>query len=194
MKTKTSILAIIIVSIGFITSCKVVKKPMINATNNSTHNDKPAPKKKADIPKVVSPPKVKEVAYVPMPPEIVETHFKNNYQNASEVLWTKVIPEPRTDNKDTRDFKVIFVLLEKKNSALYAENGDLIEIRMQILPDQLPNNIHAAIKDKYSKYQIIDAYTLKNSRLKGAYIAYIKTADSPDIKEVILMDNGIFVE
>jgi len=120
-----------------------------------------------------------------LPPIPVNTIFKSNYPKATEVFW----------KKEVSDYKVNFVLSENRNSLVYSENGTLLETRVQILPDQLPPTIYTAIQNKYPNSMIISATTLKNSKGEGSYTAIIRTGtDKMEIKEIVMMENGTFVE
>ncbi len=131
-------------------------------------------------------------AYKPLPPIVVENSFKSKYASATEVVWTKKMPLVKVKNKDTRYYKADFLMEKNTNSVVYSENGELIEVRAQILADQLPPNIHDAITKKYPNATIVSATTFKNTKINGSYTAIIK-AQSEE-KEVILMENGTFVE
>lgn len=129
-----------------------------------------------------------------LPPILVLNIFNYSYDNSSNVVWSKVLPIPKIKDKKTHDYKLYFTFFGMNNSAIYADNGDLIELSMQILPEHLPNLVFEAIKLKYPDAFIITAYTLKNSRLRGAYIATIKSSNSLVYKELTLTYNGSFVE
>lgn len=130
----------------------------------------------------------------PLPPAVVAKAFKTKYPAATEVVWTKRMPTVKVKNKNTRDYKVHFTLDDKNNSQVYAENGTLIETREQILPDQLPPNISTAIKSKYPDSSILSAATIRNSKIQASFIAVIKTEEYPEGKELMLQENGTFVE
>ncbi len=128
----------------------------------------------------------------PLPPKVVSTSFKTKYPSATNVVWTSKMPIVKVKNTTTRDYKAHFVVGDKNNSVIYSEKGTLIETREQILPDQLPPNIYAAIKAKYPDSNIISAASVKNSKVQGSFIAVIKT--QAEEKELMLLENGTIVE
>jgi hypothetical protein len=150
------------------------------------NNTNPVVKKKSTSPIATS-----EVSK-PLPPKVVANIFKTKYPTATEVIWTRRMPIVNVKNKNTRDYKAHFVIENKNNSVIYTENGTLIETREQILPDQLPPNIYAAIKSKYPDSNIVSAATIKNSKIQGSFIAVIKM--QTEEKELMLLENGTFVD
>jgi hypothetical protein len=219
MKSKNVYFAFIILSI-LVCSCKYSSKSKTTASNGkdtiTVHRKAKIAAKTPEKNKVSLPTEVKtkvekkdtptpntsvvkekiekEAIFVPLPPEVVSNSFNSSYATATNINWSKEIPLPKVEDKELRDYKVYFVFLEMNNSAIYAQNGDLIEIRMQILPVQLPGIVHEAIKLKYPAFIIVTAYSLKNSKLKGAYVANIISPNATDAKELILTDSGVFVE
>lgn len=129
----------------------------------------------------------------PLPPEKVSDVFKKSYPFASEITWTNTMASSKPDQQ-THDYKANFLLKEEKNTVIYAENGDLIESRAQILPDQLPQNVYTAIKNKYADAEIVSATTYKSTKVKGSYTAIVKSQAFATLTEVILTDTGVFVE
>ncbi len=130
----------------------------------------------------------------PLPPPKVATIFKSRYPTATEIVWTKRNPSVTSENKEALDYKVYFLLESNKNSAVYSPKGILIETREQIIPDQLPPNIYAAIRKKYPEHHIVSASRLKSSKANGSYIAVLKIQTQEEEKEVMLLENGTFVE
>lgn len=131
--------------------------------------------------------------YVPLPPEKIETIFKSKYPSAREVLWVKK-DAVKLEGKNGNDYKVNFLLDDHSNSVTYASNGEVIETRDQIVPDQLPQNIIDAIHAKYPDYYILTAGNIRSTKTKEAFTVVIRTVANPKLKEVILMENGAIVE
>ncbi len=185
----------LIASIVF-TACGRKKMQTANVENNKTAETKtktPPVKEKTVVKKTEV--KKTEVAYTPLPPTTIENNFKSKYPTATGAVWTKEVPLIKVENKNARDYKVNFSLDNNNNTVIYSENGDLIESRTQISPDQLPPNVMNAIKKKYPEAHIVSASTFKNSKINGSYSAIIKPqAQAAAEKEVILMENGTFVE
>ena len=136
----------------------------------------------------------KNDAIQPLPPLIVADAFNKDYPSASEIVWTKEIPLLKSENKNTRDYRVTFVFEKNKKSVIYSEKGKVVETKEQILPDQLPPNIYSAIKKKYPDFNIVSASTLKSLKINGSYTVVISNSTRTDEKELILMENGTFVE
>jgi hypothetical protein len=130
----------------------------------------------------------------PFPPIAVANVFNTDYPSASEVIWTKEMPLLKKENINTRDYRVTFVFEKNKKSVIYSEKGKVIETKEQILPDQLPPNIYSAIKKKYPDFIIVSASTLKSLKINGSYTVVISNSTRTDEKELILMENGTFVE
>ncbi len=135
-----------------------------------------------------------KAASKPFPPLVVDKKFKSTYPSATEVTWTKVIPLIKFKNKSIRDYKANFIVQENKNIVIYSEKGDVIELREQILPEQLPQNIYTAINTKYPEGRILSTSTIKHSKTNGSYTAIIKPNAQTEEIEVILMENGTFIE
>jgi hypothetical protein len=133
-------------------------------------------------------------SYIPLPPDAVDNNFKSKYPAATQIVWTKRMPLVKTKTKNAMDYKATFVIEKNNNSVIYSENGVLIERREQIAPDQLPPNIYDAITKKYPKATIVSATNFKNLKLNGAYTAIIKPKEQSQEIEVILTENGTFVE
>jgi hypothetical protein len=199
MKNRIQILVLATAAL-FMFSCRTSKKTSAGtSTPVALKNDAPSPhlpvkKSKAIVEKSNGSELTKEKVFVPLPPEIVTQKFRSSYATASDVVWTKKVAVANSDQPENINYKVIFILLDKTNSAIYKADGALIESRMQIMPDQLPSNVYAAIKQKYPDYTIISAFTVKSMAHKGAYAAYIKTETMSATKEIIIADTGSFVE
>jgi len=133
-------------------------------------------------------------AVEPLPPIAVAKAFNTDYPSASEVVWAKEMPLLKNGNKNTRDYRATFVFEKNKKSVIYSEKGKVIETKEQILPDQLPPNIYSAVKNKYPDFTIVSASTLKSLKINGSYTVVISNSTRTDEKELILMENGTFVE
>lgn len=129
-----------------------------------------------------------------IPTEAVKRAFRTSYPLVIEVSWTKEEPQIKSNNENIRDYKAFFVLNDNKNWVLYADNGSLIETRVQILPEQLPPNILKAIKERYPESYISSSSTFQNIRMKGSYAALIRVKSFSEAIEVVLTDNGTFVK
>jgi hypothetical protein len=133
--------------------------------------------------------------YVPVPPSDVEKVFKTRYPTAKEVLWTKEsVPVVKVESKNVVGYKVKFLMDDSQNSAIFNEKGELIEVKEQILPDQLPPNIYKAIKEKYPQVHIVYAATFKDKKICGCYCAVIEPEQNAEKIEVVLMENGKFIQ
>jgi hypothetical protein len=177
------------------TACGSSKKlQSSNTKKNNTKTDRKSEEKKTQSVQKKTTSTTTD-AYDPLPPIGVENIFKSSYPSVTSAVWTKEMPLIKLENKNARDYKVIFILDTTKNSVIYSEKGELIETRSQILPDQLPPNVYNAIKKKYPDAHIVSAATFKNSKINGSYSAIIKPrAKAAEEKEVILTENGVFVE
>ncbi len=131
--------------------------------------------------------------FVNTPPASVLAAFKKSYPVAREVIWTKKKLATGKKNKSGRDYKANFFLDENKNSVTYSYKGEVLETRMQILPDQLPPAVYNAIKTKYPDVYVVSATTVKNISTKSSYTAIIRTETSAE-REVILNEDGTFVQ
>ena len=133
-------------------------------------------------------------ANITFPPNSIASIFKSQYPAASQVAWTKERLILAAENKEINCYKSCFLIIKNKNTVMYAESGELIETRVQILPEQLPQNIHDAIKSKYPENKIMYASTFKNTKIDGSYVAMIKIPSQVEEKEIILTENGTFVK
>jgi hypothetical protein len=186
------------------TACVSAKKSQASKTNtevlknnnsevNRKLSEEATPAKKVKKPTAEYTPKSAE-NLSPLPPAEVAGVFKSSYPTATQVTWAKETPSPKLENSSNPDYKASFTLRDKRNSAIYTEKGELVETREQILPDQLPKNVHDAITNRHPDVRIMSASTFKNSNMKGSYTAIILLPAAPEEKELILMDNGTFVE
>jgi len=127
---------------------------------------------------------------MPLPPQSVAAIFKKEYPYAAAIIWDDILP----NGKNGKLYLANFFLGDNKNSAIYNEKGIEVEKRSTILPDQLPQNVYDAIKNKYSDAQILSATTLRSTRTKGEYTAVVKSEAFATESEFILTDKGMFVE
>lgn len=119
--------------------------------------------------------------------------FTKTYPTAVDANWIKKATLINTKEKPSNDYKVNFLLDNNRNSILYSEAGKVLETKTQILTDQLPPIIMKAIKNKYPGVQIVSASTFKNSTIKGTYSAVIKTHPEAEERELIIKEDGTFV-
>jgi len=131
--------------------------------------------------------------FVNTPPPAVQDAFKKRFPAAREVIWTKKKLATGKENKNGRDYKANFFLDENRNSITYSYKAEVLETRMQILPDQLPPAVYSAIKTKYPDVYVVSASTVKNLSTKSSYAAIIRTETSAE-REVILNEDGTFVD
>ncbi len=202
------------------TSCGLFKRKMISNTQvkhvkkDSSHvtgkrhipvksNDVLVEKKKepvapsvadpASSPPVIVPPVTKTIdGVVPLPPTLVEKTFNSNFPSATSVVWTKV--KPSLGGISTTGFRANFQLQHVKNEVIYDESGSLLEMREEILPEQLPPTVYNAIKTQYPSVYILSATAFKKSHINGSYAAIILPYAQSEHIEVILMENGTFVK
>jgi hypothetical protein len=127
-----------------------------------------------------------------LPPLAIEKKFNKAYPEATSIGWMRVIPTNQLKEIPKRNYKVNFSLYGNDNSIVYNSNGQIMETRVNIYPDQLPPNIHKALVEKFPEAQILSASTLKSEFSIGSYIAQIRLHDK--IKEVILTETGEIVE
>jgi hypothetical protein len=126
------------------------------------------------------------------PPQMVVDVFKVNYPNVNTVVWEPVsVPAKKVI---VSNYKAYFIVNDLKRWVVYDEDGKWVESREQILPDQLPQNIFTAIKNRYPKGHIELATTYKHIKLPGTYAAFVKTDGNVQESEVILLENGSFVK
>lgn len=130
----------------------------------------------------------------PLPPQEVLAVFRTNFPYANNVSWTKEKHCIKVHNHDVKGYRAHFYLQHQRNTIVYSENGEVVEIRTEILPEQLPQNIYVAIKKKYPDMFIVSASTYKNIKTNGSYTALIRTKSDAEDKEVILTDSGKFAE
>ncbi len=130
---------------------------------------------------------------VPLPPLAIEKAFNATFPSAKNVVWTKVKPFMLLDFKCTSLFKVNFSIQQTKNIAIYDENTEILEMREEIIPEQLPPNVYSAIKSQYPSGFILSATALRKSKSHGAYAAVVRPFPEEEQIEVILMENGSIV-
>ena len=127
-----------------------------------------------------------------VPPQSIADVFKVNYPNVKTVTWEQVnVPAKKAY---VINYKAYFMVGDMKHLVVYDKDGNWIESREQILPDQLPQNIFAAIKKRYPSGHIKMATTYKNIQLPGTYAALVKPQGNEQETEVILQENGSFVK
>ena len=172
-----------------------IETPQKLNSKNTSNNNNVVAKNTSGKPKPSIPlPTYDTKAYVPLPPTSIEDNFKSKYPSASDVVWVKKMPLVKSKNPNASDYKATFVLSGNNNSVIYSDMGELIETREQLSPDQLSQNIYNAIIKKYPDATIVSASSFKNSKINGSYAAIIKTASQAGELEVILTENGVFVE
>lgn len=127
-----------------------------------------------------------------LPPQSVSDVFKVNYPAVNNVVWDLVnVP---LKQGYVYNYKAYFIVNNRKHWVVYDQDGKWVESREQILPDQLPQNIFIAIKNRYPSGHIELATTYKNSTSPGTYAVLVKPQiNAPEI-EVILLENGSFVK
>ena len=127
-----------------------------------------------------------------IPPQSVADVFKINYPAVNTVMWEQVVVPAKKGS--TNNYKAYFIFNDIKHWVTYDADGKWVESREQILPDQLPQNIFLAIKNRYPASQIELATTYKNIKSPGSYAAFIKPQANAQEMEVILLENGTFVK
>ncbi len=178
-------------------NAEVTKKPKedIKSETKATKTETKTETKvvtKEDTKKAVLPVyKVDE--YIPLPPNSIKELFITTYPDARDAVWIKKAPLKEYENKNSSDYKVNFAIGDKRHSVLYSENTNVLETKMQILPDQLPPLVLKALKNKYPGAKILYAYTFNSSTVKGSYSAVIKEFPEADERELIMIEDGTFV-
>lgn len=128
------------------------------------------------------------------PPASVSTSFKTNFPITTQLAWTKISHTMPFKTANTYFYKAEFKRENNQNTATYTESGELVESKVKILPEQLPQNIYDAIKKKYTDAQILSAYTYKSTQNSATYFVLIKFPLQLQEKELTIMENGIFAE
>ncbi|MFN0047521.1 MAG: hypothetical protein ACKVOU_00190 [Cytophagales bacterium] len=129
-----------------------------------------------------------------MPPEQVKMAFRSQFPTVSSEIWSEKTPLIMKENSKDRLFKVAFEFNKKKNWLTFSENGQLIETKVEILPEHLPPYLVNSIKIKYPEARIISATTYKSVRKEGNYTANLITQPNSDEKQIVLLENGTFEE
>ncbi len=137
---------------------------------------------------------IKPEHLAPLPPSGVESAFKASYPDASEIVWTNEMLHSHPDVNVEKAYKASFLVQQKRQTVVYAENGKLVEARSEILPDQLPENVYEAIKKEYPEDQIVAATTYKSTRTNGSYTALVKSKLHDVEKILIVEENGTIVK
>lgn len=130
----------------------------------------------------------------PFPPAIVSSVFGESYPTIKKVLWTKETSATKPEGIKIQDYKANFLIEENSHSVVYSQDGELMETRVQILPAQLPQGIHTAIKNKYADAYVVSAQTFKHSKREGSYAVIIGSKSFLKDIELILMENGTIVK
>jgi hypothetical protein len=128
----------------------------------------------------------------PFPPAIVASVFNINYPTIKDVLWTKETTTVKPEK--AKDYKANFSIEHDHYSVVYSQDGELMETRVKILPAQLPQGIHTAIKNKYADAYVVSAETFKHSKREGSYAVMIGSKSFLKDIELILMENGEIVK
>lgn len=173
-----------VLSCSLLISCKTRKKSLTSTDTTSQSNKVTTAVVKSKVPNDSL------SGEVPMPPKTVADAFKASYPAVENAVWEK-LSKPDTKNPD---YKAYFILNSKKHWIVYDVTGNLVETRVQILPDQLPHNIFSAIKKKYPGGQVVLATTYKNINSAGTYAAFVKPQANAQEVEVILLETGTFIK
>ncbi len=203
MKTQKTLfstsLLILLVSILF-SSCgwnkrmQASKKNKHNADSIANINNnkvKIEPKKETSKIKSKIEPKV-DVAL--LPPTIVETNFNKSYIKATNVSWNRNTNKNLSSDNKPDVYIVNFKIIDEPFIVIYNEQGDIIETITQVLPEQLPQNIHTAIQSKYPQHTVISAKNSKGSASKYSYRVIIRVPNDTIEKEVFIAENGKLID
>lgn len=215
MKTIAKYLAIIILTSGTMMTACVSKKKMkasaarieqLKKDSIATHHkldtklatitkkqevhEKHVVKQETDMPKTVRNPE----HFTPLPPSAVDSVFKISYPDAKEIVWTNEIVHNHSEASIEKAYKASFLVQEKRQTVVYAENGKWVEARSEILPDQLPEIVYEAIKKQFPDEQIVAATTYKSTRTNGSYTAVVKSKLHDVEKILIVAENGAIVK
>jgi hypothetical protein len=191
-----------LIAATFLTSCVSSKKTQVSNSTKVDGSSKsvttPKAKKKKTVVKKNSNASVNSVenkdVFVSNPPAIVGSKFSANYPKASNVIWTKQKATSQYKDKVSNNYKVNFFLNETKQSVIYTNDGDWMEIRAEILPDQLPQNVHDAIKAEYPGLSVISASKIKHKHTNASYSAVIRNELISSEQEVFLSEQAVFVK
>jgi len=183
-------------------ACKSKRKTQATQTptNRATHETAVASgKKTAPLAEKSTPTKSTNKpteVFTPLPPDNIRDNFTKTYPAATDIDWSKQMSLVKTKNTQEMDYKAAFKLGTYNNSVIYSDKGELVESKMQIDTEQLPQNIYNAIKKEYPDAHIVSAYSYKSSRINGSYAVVIRSAnlDQAKEKEFLLTENGTFVE
>ena len=132
--------------------------------------------------------------FTPLPPSAIDSIFKISYPVAKEIVWTKEILHNLSQTNIQKTYIATFLLHKKRHTVAYAENGNLVETKSEILPDQLPENVYKAIKKQFPKEQIVAATTYKSIKCNGSYTAVLKSKLYTEEKILIVAENGTIVK
>ncbi len=133
-------------------------------------------------------------AVPPFPPVMVSANFKSVYPAIKQVQWAKTKPALNAATTDPEHYQANFAIADNAWSVLYTENGEVVETRTEILPSQMPLDVHLAIQQKYPNAEVISAATFKHVGHKGSYVAHLKSPTDSNPIEVILTEAGEFVK
>lgn len=132
--------------------------------------------------------------FTPLPPSKVDSVFRAHYREATNVIWANYQPNNHLEAHGTHEYQVHFELHEKKESVVYSDEGKMIEVRSEILPDQLPDIVYKAIKSKYADEQIVEAYAYTSIYSDGTYVAVLKSNSQAMLHEQIVSEKGLIVK
>lgn len=211
MKTQKTLfstsLLILLVSI-LLSSCvwnkrmQASKKNKHNADSIANINNnkvKIEPKKETakTTPKIehkVEPKVTEKVEVTLLPPTIVENNFNKSYIKATNVSWNRNTNKNLSSDNKPDVYIVNFKIIDEPFMVIYNEQGDIIETITQVLPEQLPQNIHTAIQSKYPQHTVVSAKNSKGSASKYSYRVIIRVPNDTLEKEVFIAENGKLID
>ena len=157
--------------------------------------------KKKDITKLETAPKAKVVPKTttkleshPLPPIVVESNFKNKYEKATSVSWNRNNEKNSSLENKPAIYIAKFEIAAEKFIVIYNEQGEIIETITQILPAQLPHNIHTAIQAKYPQHTVVSAKNSTGSASKYYYSLMVTAPNDLVEKQVFMSSDGKFIE
>lgn len=131
---------------------------------------------------------------IAFPPALVQQHFQHHYPIITHVVWAELIPPIKLLDDKNIEYRARFHLDADETSLIYSKEGVLIETRTKMSVSTLSADLKLAIERKYPGASLIDAFAFKSIRSQGAYGATISQMNLNNRLEILMMEDGTFVE
>jgi Putative beta-lactamase-inhibitor-like, PepSY-like len=115
-------------------------------------------------------------------PATVIKSFQQKFPDAQKVKWGK---------EDSSEWEADFILMGRKSSANFDENGMWLETESEIPASQLPDNVVKAVNASYPGYKIIGSAKIESAKSGILFETDIKSGLKT--KEVIFKEDGTLV-